>query len=73
MWDPSAPPVGGGEVGGREDDRDVPLVETLIPVGAVTSPLFLGLRLAADLAYGVFLVGGLRRRSAVRGSQPRYA
>ena len=51
----------------------MPLVETLIPVGAVTSPLFLGLRLAADLAYGVFLVGGLRRRSAVRGSRPRYA
>ena len=50
----------------------MPLVETLIPAGAVTAPAFLGLRLAADLAYGIFLLAGLRRRMAVRGSRPRY-
>lgn len=49
------------------------LVETLIPTGAVTAPLFLGLRLATDLTYGIFLLAGLRRRMAVRGSRPRYA
>lgn len=49
------------------------LVETLIPTAAVTSPLFLGVRLALDLAYGIFLIAGLRRRAAVRGSRPRYA
>lgn len=49
------------------------VVDTLIPTAAVTSPLFLGLRLALDLAYGIFLIGGLRRRAAVRGSRPRYA
>lgn len=47
-------------------------LETLIPTAAVTSPVFVGLRLALDLAYGVFLLAGLRRRAAVRGSQPRY-
>lgn len=49
------------------------VVETLIPTAAVTSPLFLGVRLALDLAYGIFLIAGLRRRAAVRGSRPRYA
>lgn len=46
-------------------------VETLIPTAAVTSPFFLGLRLGLDLAYGLFLIAGLRRRAAVRGSRPR--
>ncbi len=50
----------------------MPLVESLVPVEAVTSPVFLGVRLALDLAFGVFLIGGLIRRSAVRGSRPRY-
>lgn len=48
------------------------VVDTLIPTAAVTSPLFLGLRLALDLTYGIFLIGGLRRRASVRGSRPRY-
>lgn len=47
-------------------------IETLIPTDAVTSPIFIGLRLALDLAYGVFLLSGLRRRAAVRGSHQRY-
>ncbi|MAY95706.1 MAG: hypothetical protein CMH84_04085 [Nocardioides sp.] len=50
----------------------MPLVESLVPTEAVTSPVFLGVRLALDLAFGVFLIGGLIRRSAVRGSRPRY-
>lgn len=47
-------------------------LETIIPTEAVTSPVFLGLRLALDLTYGIFLVAGLLRRSAVRGSRHRY-
>lgn len=47
-------------------------IETLIPTEAVTSPAFVGLRLALDLAYGVFLLSGLLRRAAVRGSHERY-
>lgn len=50
----------------------MPLVESLVPTEAVTSPVFLGVRLALDLTFGVFLIGGLVRRSAVRGSRPRY-
>ncbi len=50
----------------------MPLVESLVPTEAVTSPVFLGVRLALDLAFGLFLIGGLIRRSAVRGSRPRY-
>lgn len=47
-------------------------IETLIPTEAVTSPAFVGIRLALDLAYGMFVLGGMLRRSAVRGSHPRY-
>lgn len=47
-------------------------LDTLIPVEAVTSPGFIGLRWALDVTYGLFVIGGMLRRSAVRGSRPRF-
>ena len=43
-----------------------------MPAEAVSAPLFVGARNALDLAFGIFLIAGLLRRQAVRGSAPRY-
>jgi hypothetical protein len=47
------------------------VIETIFPPEVVGATWYVGLRNGLDLTFGIFLIAGMARRAAVRGTRPR--